>query len=285
MSKSHSLPAIKRVIRLHSLIVSVKIEGRKLRRYILLKYIISLLLALFLYTPLFGQDIMKIGYFYLEPFIIEKKGAVNPIGVSVDYWEKYIAPKMGVNIKWVGPLPIARMYYYLDTGEIDAVFICVKNPDREKKYLFPSRPYCMGHASLWVLKESPLETLTDVSQLNGWRIGFVQGSVVNPFLSQGNIMLENAQGEDYKTINFSKLFVGRLDAIYDHNEYTLAYEAVRRGFRQKLRVIFLPLEPAQYFSAFANTERGVTFLHLYEPVNNALSPDDIKSIIKVYTDK
>lgn len=191
---------------------------------------------------------------------------------------------MGLTIEWIGPLPIARMYYFLDIGEIDSIFIVVKNPDREKKYLFPSRPYCTGHASIWVLKDNPLNKLSNVKQLTGWRIGFVEGSVTNPFLANDAITIENAQGADYKKINFSKLFARRLDAIYDHNEYTLAYEAVHLGFRDKLKVIFLPIDAANYFTAFANNSRGKKFLKLYESVNNTISKNTVNKIIKKYTD-
>jgi polar amino acid transport system substrate-binding protein len=231
----------------------------------------------------FGQERLKIGYFYLEPFIIEKAGALEPIGVSVDYWEKLIAPAMGVTIEWVGPLPIARMYQSLDKGLVDAVFIVVKNPDREKKYLFPAKPYGLGHASLWVLKGSPLQKLARVRQLYNWRIGFVEGSVINPFLANENITVENAGGEDYKKINFDKLFAGRLDAVYDHNEYTLAYEAAQLKIGDRVRVVFLPLEPSYYFTAFVKSDRGKMLLKRYDPANNAIPAGSVEKIIRRYT--
>ena len=240
---------------------------------------------LLLCTPASGKDILKIGYFYLEPFIMEEEGAPDPIGVSVDYWEKLVAPAMGVQIEWVGPLPITRMYYYLETGDIDTIFIVVKNPDREKKYLFSSRPFFKMHACLWVLKESPLVSIRDIKQLNGWRIGFVEGSQINPFLKSDNVRIENAQGMEYKLINFSKLFAKRLDAIYDHNEYTLAYEALRLGFRDKLRYVPIPAEPNYNFAAFTKNDRGRRFLKIYDSVNNALPSDAVEKIIKEYTEK
>lgn len=249
----------------------------------LMKKPICLLSLLLVCGIVSGQEKMKIGYFYLEPFIIEKAGTIDPVGVSVDYWEKLVAPKMGVTIEWIGPLPIARMYQYLDTGEIDAIFFVVKNPDREKKYLFASRPYCTSHASLWVLKESPLKVVKTVSDVSNWKIGFVEGSVINPFLVNESITIENAQGDDYKQINFNKLFANRLDAIYDHNEYTLAYEATRLNIRSRLRVVFLPVDPVFPYAAFSNTERGARFLRLYEPVNNALPATAVSRIIRSYT--
>ena len=240
---------------------------------------------LLLYTPASGKDIMKIGYFYLEPFTIEEDGAPDPIGVSVDYWEKLIAPSMDVKIEWVGPLPIARMYYFLDVGEIDTIFIAVKSADREKKYLFPSKPYCKGQACLWVLKDSPLVSIKEIKQLDDWRIGFVEGSQINPLLKSGNFRIENAQGVEYKAINFSKLFAKRLEAIYDHNEYTLAYEALRLGFRDKLRYVPLPTEPNNNFVVFTKNDRGRRFLNIYESVNNSLPSDAVDKIIKKYTVK
>jgi hypothetical protein len=152
--------------------------------------------------------------------------------------------------------------------------------DREKKYLFPTKPYCTGHASLWVLQGCPLKKLTNVRELFNWRIGFVEGSVINPFLVNENIMVENAGVEDYKKMNFDKLFAGRLNAIYDHNEYALAYEAAQLKMSDRVRVVSLPLEPSYYYTAFVKSDRGKMLLNRYEPVNHAIPDGSVEQIIK-----
>jgi hypothetical protein len=112
----------------------------------------------------------------------------------------------------------------------------------------------------------------------------VEGSVINPFLNNSRITIENAQGEDYKKMNLDKLLAKRLDAIYDHNEFTLAYEAGRLGIGNRIKVIFLPLDPSPFYIAFSKTERGAMFLKLYEPVNNSVvRTDAVRALMKKYT--
>jgi polar amino acid transport system substrate-binding protein len=64
--------------------------------------------------------------------VIDQGAGKQPTGASVEYREKYIAPKLGVKTEWVGPFPMLRLLKSLEDGEIDAIIVMAKNPDREK---------------------------------------------------------------------------------------------------------------------------------------------------------
>lgn len=241
------------------------------------------IILLFVFSLLLFSETIKIGYFYLETFTIENPGQTKPKGASVEYWDKYIAPKMKVDVEWMGPLPIPRLYQYLDTGEVDAIFVIVKNPDREKKYLFATKPFATATACVYFLKSHPLNKITKVDDLFDMTIGFVEGSVPNPFMKNEKIKIENAQGEGYKKMNFDKLLAKRLDGIYDHNPYTLQYEASKLGISNKIKSLPLPIDPTIFYTAFPKTERGEMFLKMYDAANEKFDMKTFEGLLKKYT--
>jgi hypothetical protein len=72
-------------------------------------------------TTIFAEEVIKIGYFNLAPHAFVKEGRGLPVGAGIDYWEHYLAPEMGVKVRWIGPsnikrLTLARTFH--KTGEL-----------------------------------------------------------------------------------------------------------------------------------------------------------------------
>lgn len=88
-----------------------------------------------------GAETIRMGYFEIRPHMYTSETTGLPAGATVSLFEK-VAGKMGCEVTWVGPLPHARLVYYLEKCElIDGDPIMSKTPDREKFLFFRTPPF------------------------------------------------------------------------------------------------------------------------------------------------
>lgn len=230
-----------------------------------MKKIIFISVMFLLSFSVFSQT-LKIGYFQLEPYVIPDPQGGPPTGIVVEFWEEYLAQAMGVQLEWIGPYPFPRLERMLETGELDTVFIMIKTPPREAKFLFPSEPFFYMQPGLTILKEDPMPPLTSLEDIYGLKLGYIEGANLPPYLINDNIILDRSSQTDYKMANFQKLLRKRIDAILDLNMLSNRYEAQQRGLWEKFRMVPLPVDPTPMYTCFAQSSQGQIFLNLY--VNN-----------------
>jgi len=229
-----------------------------------------------------AQETIKIGYFDNQPFVIPQPGGKAPIGASVDYWTNIVAPAMNVKVEWVGPTPMLRLLKQLETGDIDAVLILGKNPDRAKVYLYPAKPYLHMRPALTVLKDNPLSSISTQDDVAGMRIGYLQAAVVPDFLKTAKVTFDNLTSTNWQQDNFAKLANKRIDAVFNLNVEALAFEA-SQTYAGKFKFLQLPVPPSDIYTAFAKTDRGAAFMQKYDQVNNKNSTV-VDTLIKKYID-
>lgn len=229
---------------------------------------------------------IKIGFFQLEPYVIEQAGGKPPTGASVEYWETHIAPKIGVESEWVGPLPMLRLLKSLEDGEIDVIIVMAKNPDRDKRFLFPATYYLQMRPSLCFLKESAVTKLVKADDMFNMKIGYVDGAFIPPIMKHEKITIDMSKSENYKKNNFDKLLAKRIDAILDVNDISNLYEANRYGILDKIKMVLIPTDATPIFTIFPRTEKGEKLLKRYEPVNEKLHKTaTFETIMKKYLPK
>ena len=248
-----------------------------------MKIRVLMVLLIFIFCSfLLHSETIKIGYFELEPYVGGQAGQ-KPTGASVDYWEKHLAPQMGVTIEWVGPLTVPRLLKDLESGAIDAIVLMAKNPERASKFLFPSQPYTTQEASIVVLKTSPIKKINKIEELYGLNIGYHAGAFVPPYMKNDKIKIDFTTSETYKQDNFNKLLKGRIDCIFDVNDISNLIEAKMFGHSDKIRLIKLPVAPTNIYSLFVNSDRGKSFLAAYEKANNKLVKQGVyDKLLKAY---
>src|SRR5208337_2173887 len=229
-----------------------------------------------------AQEIIKIGYFDNQPFVIPQPGGKAPTGASVDYWMNIVAPAMNVKVTWVGPTPMLRLLKQVETGDIDAILILGKNPDREKVYLYPAKPYLHMRPALTLLKDNPLTSISTQDDVAGMKIGYLQAAVVPDFLKTAKVTFDNLTSTNWQQDNFAKLANKRIDAVFNLNVEALAYEA-SQTYAGKFKFLQLPVPPSDIYTAFAKTERGAAFLQKYDQVNEKNS-NVVDTLIKKYID-
>lgn len=106
-----------------------------------------------------AQETIKMGYWDNAPFVIAQPGGAPPAGAAVDYWTAIVAPAMNVKVAWVGPTALPRLLIQLQSGEIDAVLVAARTPEREKLFQFAAAPSLHFLPGLAVLKENPLAAI------------------------------------------------------------------------------------------------------------------------------
>ncbi len=244
------------------------------------KFLMFLLVSLMVTTG-FGETI-KVGFFDLEPYAI-KQADGKYTGAAIEYFEKYMAPKMGVKVEWLGPMPMTRAYKSLDDGEIDASLIAIMNPERRKIYLVPDNYYISMKPSLILLKTNPLNQITKPDDLFNMTIGYVEIAQYPPFIKNDKITMDLTKGADYKKKNFEKLKLKRIDAIFDANDVSNPYEAKKFGMYDQIKVVLLPIDQTPIYTVFRNTDKCQKLIKIYNEVNNDLyKTDTMDKILSKY---
>jgi polar amino acid transport system substrate-binding protein len=231
----------------------------------------------------YGKEKIKIGYFKLEPHTISE--ANKHSGALIELWENQFAPAMDVEIEWQGPLPPSRLFAALKDGEINAIALLAKNPDREKTFDFPKEMFFAMEAGIALLKENKLEKINTADDLFGLNLGFFKDGFIPPALKNDKIKWDLVSAPDWQQVNFTKLTGNRIDGAFNPENLSLVYEANKTGLKDKIKVLTVPNTSASLYSVFSKKDNG-KFLEKY---NQALSKfslkEKYKELIKKYMGK
>ncbi len=217
----------------------------------------------------YAKNTIRVGYWITEPEVIAKLDAEmdkHPTGAAVDYWEKYIGPGMGVDIEWVGPLSLARIQAWLEDGTIDATVWLAKNPDRAKRFLYPTSSFAESQSALAIHKNNPLQKIEKVADISNLKIGYVTQAFMTPFMKDPSIKFDLVSSPDHLSINIPKLESGRIDAIYSPDVMALKYGFIKFSSIKNYKFLLLPDQSIGVYSVFSK-KANPQFFKKYEAVN------------------
>ena len=217
-------------------------------------HVCSFALVFIILTQGLSADTIKMGYFELPPH--QYKGAGGEVrGSSITYFTA-LAAKMGHEVKWVGPLPLPRLTEKLKEGnEIDGT---IAFPDFPvfKKFLYYSKiPVFRSQPIFVVRKENPLNHIRSIKDIEGYRIGLVK-SVSGRYLplldkNRNKVRLEPLGGEKWIEQNLKKLVSGRLEALFDRQQYTLPFVAAQLKLDNRIKVVPVYTAPTPFYITFS----------------------------------
>lgn len=237
---------------------------------------IILIISLILYTiSLNAAEKVRIGTFMLPPFMMEVGADKKPGGAAIDYWEKYIAPKMNAEVEAFGPFPILRVTKMLEDGQIDVITNMTKIPQRETIFIYPETNMSEIASCLIVLEESPLKKVTGQKDLLNLRIGFIEGGFIPQLFKHEKIFIEMTANTDFREILFNKLMAKRYDAFLDINYMSLLYYLKGKEYKNRVRTILLPIEKIKVYSVFQKSERGKRLSKMFDKINSLYYKTDI----------
>lgn len=196
------------------------------------------------------KERLRVAYFVFEPHALSNDGFAD--GAAISYLKDQIAPEMGVDIEFIGPIPFSRLMYNFENGKYDAILLLAKNPDRAALFNYPSNPYGYMESSLLLRKKTVVNTLTSPEQLVDYRIGYAQKAWMTPFMHKLSHQLDLVSAKYATEINFRKLSNGRLDAVYSPDRWSLLYAAKRHGISAK-SLLKVPGPAVGYYTVFSKS--------------------------------
>jgi ABC-type amino acid transport substrate-binding protein len=202
-----------------------------------------------------APEIIKVGVFAMPPFVNPGPGA--PHGVMIDFFDREIAPRMGVRFQWERPMTMARLERSLANGSVTFTPILGKTPAREKAAIrFAGDVHISLDPCLAVLPDSPLQHVSSPADLAGLSIGWVLSGALPQFMQDKRLRFDRIGNVDWASANLEKLRLGRIDAAYFSNPYTPQFYSAQLG--TPVRIIFLPTRGLKLYGAFApNAARGL----------------------------
>lgn len=193
-------------------------------------------------------EVVKVGVFTIAPYVIA--GPNGPTGALVDFFDKEIAPRMGVRFDWRRPMTTARLQSSLASGAIMFTPVLAKTPSRLRANLrFAGEAYIRLDPCIAVLPDSPITNVDSPADLAGVRVGWVQAGALPAFMLDPRIRLDRIGSVEWTAANLDKLKAGRIGAAYFSNRYTPQYVAGQNGM--KLRLISLPTQGPLLYGTFS----------------------------------
>ena len=251
------------------------------------RILITLVIGIMLFAAwsVNGAERITMGYFPHKPHQFLPDGATKPRGAMIAYFEM-MAEKMGCEVEWIGPLPFTRLLDYLREGKIDGAVNVAVFPEIQQIVMYGDKPIHFSQSVLVVRKENPLTKITAGQDVEGYRIAWLTNVSVLPFM-QDNLshfqMDYVPQSETVWQQQVKKLLLGRVDALYELNEYTLPYAAKELGVFDQIKVLPLPDPPIPMYVGFSKqSPRGQALVEQYNAAQASVpfTFDDYAALIQ-----
>lgn len=217
--------------------------------------------ALLLAATTTQAESLRVGYFDLPPHT-EAEGATPGSGIAAAYFER-IAKRMDVTDISYSKLPLPRLLYMLERGELDMALLLAKDAERDTRFLYPQQALFSTAAVLAVKTSNPLAAIHSVEDLLGLRIGAWQNGHRVPLLSDPRLQLQTLSGDNVTIKGLRMVAAGRIDAFYFPDDYALQYESNKLGTQAQIKVLTLPEQRLALYSVFS-LQNGSQYLPRYE---------------------
>lgn len=177
------------------------------------------------------------------PYEYAENGQVK--GMAVDIVRETFR-RMGREVT-IEIYPWARSIAMFQDGEADGIFTFFKSPEREAYTRYSREVLITQPISLWVPRQSRIESGTPLARLTGCTFGVVHGT---SYGSRFDTLVRQAAlrtDESYTLEScINNLLQGRFD-IWVNNRYGAVYSLRKAGKRDEVRELTPPIqEPASY---------------------------------------
>ena len=207
----------------------------------------------------------RVGVFVHAPNVYQDERTREAYGPSVEYI-KAVLKEMGYT-PVISVLPIARVFRWLESGEIDVTLEVGRSAERERFLFYPEEPAYVMKPALAFLVENKISKINSIDDVRGMTIGFLSGATsVGDFFSSDPtaVKFDLISGDTWLQQNLSKLLAGRIDAAMDQNPYSYLAEAKNRGVAGKIKVIELPGKGTDAYVVFSRkSPKGQAMVQAY----------------------
>ncbi len=234
-------------------------------------------------SPLKAEEIIRIGYFNLPPQVFLHNGKVQ--GIAVDYWEKHIAPEMGVKIKWYGPYNIKRLVAQAKKGKLDAILILAKNAQRQKIVNYPENGFYKMTAGILMPRNHKIQKIESFKSLQGMKLCFFAGGFIPPVVRKVNIEWVLEYKSDWTKRCMQKTAINDVDGVFNLMKLSLQYSNRLYKFHKHSKILPIPDLTMPVYTAFSG-KADQTLIKRYEAIHDQLLKKGIiDTIISSYLAK
>lgn len=193
-------------------------------------------------------ETVVVGVFSVAPFIVAVDGETR--GILVDFFDKEVAPRMGVKFKWLPPVNVARLEQSLIHNVVQFSPILAKSPERLAAGIrFAGDVDIQFEPCIAVRRDSALSAITSAADLANLTIGWVQSGAIPDFLNDRRIRFDLVSAPNWEEINLNKLKAGRIDGAFFSDQFTPRYYGLRSGV--ELKLLPLPALGRPLYAAFS----------------------------------
>ncbi len=195
---------------------------------------------------------IKIGYFDIKPFSFYDEKRNKDSGVILDYLKNKIVVVKNKKVIFQ-QYPLSRVLTELKFNKIDAIAFLGKTPEREKEIIYTKTPIYSSNSYLMLLKDSDLNEIEDIDDLNKETIGIGQNGALCNFLSQNRakLTIEESSAENYSSVLINKLKFKRITAAYSYLPDSLYYEAKANNFLNDIKMLLIPNNKISVYLVFS----------------------------------
>ncbi len=225
--------------------------------------------VIFTFSAGLHAETITMGYFEHRPHMMTAEDGTAH-GATITYFEM-MAEKMGYEVEWVGPLPTGRMLKMIDDGELDGHPQAIPGMSEiQDQQYFGEQSFFQSKPVFMVRKENPLQAITTIEDVEGYRVGWVQHVRASQFVFEHQTHFKMdliAANETMWDRNLQKLLADRVDAVHELNQFTLAYVAAQMGIGDKVKTLLLPEPPMPVYIVFSkHSPKGKQLLEAYNQV-------------------
>ena len=245
--------------------------------------VICIIFLSFLYNHVYAETI-RMGFFQHPPHQYKnKEGKI--VGATIEYFNK-VAPKMGYNVEWVGPLPLNRMIMYLKQGKLDGTAHFIKTKSFEKYVSYADKHFHLAHPVFVVKKKNKLNQINSGYNIKGYKVLYLTKHPPSKFVQDNisNLKMNLITPYDLMWQKALRLLMrGTIDAVHDLNEFSVPFVAKMTNISQHIKTLRLP-EPAEpvYVAFPKNFLKGKLLLKKYNKIQAKMNfgHKDYKKLIQ-----
>jgi polar amino acid transport system substrate-binding protein len=193
-----------------------------------------------------SAQVVTIAEFVHPPLAYLSKDTNQPAGAEVAYLTA-VLKEMGYTAKFVF-VPFPRVVQSLQDGDQDIGALLTRTPEREAFIAFSEQPVLEMVPVLVVKKDSPLQQITQSSDVASLSVGFGLGQTIPSFFEKKDTSkFDVISGNDTTATNLKKLMSGHIDADLELNPYSAQLAIKTLDIADSLRILKIPTHGTAFY--------------------------------------
>ncbi|MBH9552961.1 substrate-binding periplasmic protein [Inhella gelatinilytica] len=229
-------------------------------------------LALPLVAAQAKDRVVRVATFGLTPYAMDGGANGSIQGAVVEFFERELAPRMGVQFHWLPLMTVPRLLMSLESGAADFCPLLTHSPEREAQVRYAAQSFVRFESVVAVRPEHPMARRARLvpADLVGVQVGWVQGASLPAGLELPGIRWSWVSVVNWERALLTQVERGRIEAAYFSNRATPEWHV--RANRLGLVLIHLSVPARPVFAVGSRTD-GPELMDRYNEVAPAAFAD------------